>query len=201
MSKITEIKQQVRRQDRYSIFIDGKYTFSLSENELMQSGIKINKSYSPSELEQLKQTAVLDKAYMRSLDLIMRRQRSEWEVRDYLKRKDYDLDTIEKTVDRLKKASYVDDAKFAESWIRNRRLLKSTSKRKLFTELKQKRVDESVINSALEEDETDEIQILRELVEKKRQQSRYQDDQKLIAFLLRQGFNYEQIKEVLFSNF
>ena len=201
MSKITEIKQQVRRQDRYSIFIDGKYTFSLSENELMQSGIKINKSYSPSELEQLKQTAVLDKAYMRSLDLIMRRQRSEWEVRDYLKRKDYDLDTIEKTVYRLKKASYVDDAKFAESWIRNRRLLKSTSKRKLFTELKQKRVDESVINSALEEDETDEIQILRELVEKKRQQSRYQDDQKLIAFLLRQGFNYEQIKEVLFSNF
>lgn len=201
MSKITEIKQQVKRQDRYSIFIDGKYTFSLSENELMQSGIKINKSYSPSELEQLKQTAVLDKAYMRSLDLIMRRQRSEWEVRDYLKRKDYDLDTIEKTVDRLKKASYVHDAKFAESWIRNRRLLKSTSKRKLFTELKQKRVDESVINSALEEDETDEIQILRELVEKKRQQSRYQDDQKLIAFLLRQGFDYEQIKEVLFSNF
>lgn len=201
MSKITEIKQQVKRQDRYSIFIDGKYTFSLSENELMQSGIKINKSYSPSELEQFKQTAVLDKAYMRSLDLIMRRQRSEWEVRDYLKRKDYDLDTIEKTVDRLKKASYVDDAKFAESWIRNRRLLKSTSKRKLFTELKQKRVDESVINSALEEDETDEIQILKELVEKKRQQSRYQDDQKLIAFLLRQGFDYEQIKEVLFSNF
>lgn len=201
MSKITEIKQQVKRQDRYSIFIDGKYTFSLSENELMQSGIKINKSYSPSELEQLKQTAVLDKAYMRSLDLIMRRQRSEWEVGDYLKRKDYDLDTIEKTVDRLKKAGYVNDVKFAESWIRNRRLLKSTSKRKLFTELKQKRVDESVINLALEEDETDEIEVLKGLIEKKRQQSRYQDDQKLIAFLLRRGFNYEQIKEVLFSNF
>lgn len=194
---ITDIKQQVKRQDRYSIFVDGKYLFSLSENELMQSGIKINKEYSEDELEKLKQTAVLDKAYMRCLDLIMRRQRSEWEVRDYLKRKDYDPDVIAQTTERLKKAGYVDDAKFAESWIRNRRLLKSTSKRRLSQELKQKRVEDSVINIALEEDETDEKAVLKEMIEKKLKQTRYQDQQKLIAYLLRQGFNYGDIKSAL----
>lgn len=195
--KITDIKQQVKRQDRYSIFVDDKYLFSLSENELMQSGIRVNKEYSEAELEQLKQTAVLDKAYMRSLDLIMRRQRSDWEVRDYLKRKDYEPEIIEQTIERLKNAGYVDDAKFAQSWIRNRRLLKSTSKRKLSQELKQKRVDDATINIALEDDETDEKDVLTELIEKKKSQSRYKEEEKLIAYLLRQGFNYDDIKQAL----
>ena len=39
--KITAIKQQVKRQDRYSIYGDGKYLFSFSESELLNSGIKI----------------------------------------------------------------------------------------------------------------------------------------------------------------
>lgn len=195
--KITEIKQQVKRQDRYSIFVDGKYSFSLSENELMKSGIRIEKEFSKTELEELKDTAVLDKAYMRCLDLLARRARSEWEIRDYLRRKDYEPEIIELIIQRLLRAKYIDDFAFGKSWVANRRLLKSTSKRKLTQELKQKRLDDSVINQVLEEDETDEQEVLKELITKKRNQSHYQDEQKLIAYLLRQGFNYSDIKEII----
>ena len=197
MPKVTDIKQQVKRQDRYSIFIDGKYSFSLSENELMQSGIRLNKEYTSTELEQLKQTAVLDKAYMRSLDMLSRRARSEWELRDYLRRKDYEPDVIDQIITRLKKSQYIDDYIFAKAWVDNRRLLKATSKRKLSQELKQKRVEQSVIDGVLAEDGTDELAVIRELIVKKRSQSRYQDDQKLIAYLLRQGFSYGDVKEAM----
>ncbi|MBI3624310.1 hypothetical protein HY218_01620, partial [Candidatus Saccharibacteria bacterium] len=37
--KITSIRQQTKRADRYSIFVDGKYAFSLSEGELITSGV------------------------------------------------------------------------------------------------------------------------------------------------------------------
>lgn len=195
--KITDIKQQVKRQDRYSIYVDGKYIFSFSESELLSLGLRVGQEFTPAELEELKKTAVEDKAYMRSLDLLARRVRSEWEVRDYLKRKDYESDVIEKTVNRLADAGYIDDVKFAEAWINNRRLLKATSKRKLQMELRQKRVADEVIAIALEEDETDEQNILKELVAKKRQQSRYQDDQKLMAYLMRQGFNYDDVKSAM----
>jgi len=195
--KITDIKQQVKRQDRYSIFVDGKYSFSLSENELMKSGIRIEKEFSNTELEKLKDTAVLDKAYMRCLDLLARRARSEWEIRDYLRRKSYEPEIIEQIVERLARAKYIDDFAFGKSWVANRRLLKSTSKRKLTQELKQKRLEDSVINRVLNEDETDEQQVLKELIMKKRNQSRYQDEQKLIAYLLRQGFSYGDIKDVM----
>lgn len=198
--KITDIKQQVKRAGRYSIYIDGKYLFSFSENELLNLRLKIGQEYNQEELEDLKKTAVEDKAYMRSLDLIARRQRSEWELRDYLKRKDYDSETTEKIVNRLCEAGYIDDKKFAEAWLSNRRLLKATSKRKLRLELKQKRVSDEVINEVLAEDETDEQEVLRQLVAKKRQQSRYQDEQKLMAYLMRQGYNYDDVKSVLGEN-
>lgn len=195
--KITDIKQQVKRAGRYSIFIDGKYSFSLSENELLNIGLRINQEYTKEEFEKLKQTAVLDKAYMRCLDLLARRARSDWEIRDYLKRKDYDGEVSKKTIERLSTAGYIDDEKFANSWVENRRLLKATSKRKLKMELKQKRIDEQTIDKVLEQDETDERQVLKDLIEKKRGQTRYQDEQKLIAYLMRQGFNYQDIKDVL----
>ena len=39
--KITTIKQQVKNPERASIFVDGKYSFSLSLNELVAEKLKI----------------------------------------------------------------------------------------------------------------------------------------------------------------
>ncbi len=195
--KITNIKQQVKRQARYSIYVDDKYSFSLSEQELAKSSIRIGREYTEQELEQLLQTAVLDKANMRALDYLSRRPRSEWELRDYLKRKEYDSPIIDTILNKLSRYGYIDDLKFAESWISSRRTLKPTSLRRLRQELMQKRVSKETVEQALQRDEGDEKVALKELVDKKRQQTRYQDEQKLIAYLLRQGFNYGDVKTVL----
>jgi regulatory protein len=193
--KITDIKQQVKRQDRYSIYVDEKYIFSLSENELLNLGLKIGQEFTKDELEGLKVTAILDKAYDRALNLIARRLRSEWEIRDYLRRKDYTPALIDTIVNKLSMSGYVDDAKFAEAWVRNRRLLKPTSRRRLVQELRAKRVPDDVIDQVLESDEADELDILRQLVEKKRH--RYPDKLKFMQYLARQGYNYDDIKTVL----
>ena len=195
--RITDIKAQVKRNDRYSIYGDGKYVFSLSENELLNSGIKIKQEYDGEELEKLQMTVVLDKAYDRSLNMISRRPRSIWEMRQYLKQKDYDDNVIEEILNKLSNRKYLDEEKFAEAWLRDRRILKRTSKRRLQQELRAKKVSDSIIQKVLAEDEADEQDILRELIEKKRMQSRYQDDQKLIQYLIRQGFNYSDIKDLI----
>ena len=195
--KITAIKQQVKRQDRYSIYVDEKYLFSFSENELINSGLKKGQELTEQELLGLKDQAVLDKAYDRSLNLISHRPRSEWELRDYLKRKDYDEDVIAQTLEKLHERGYVNDLDFAQRWVATRRLLKPTSKRRLSQELRQKRISDDVITQVLEADETDERDVLKELVEKKRRQTKYQDDLKLMQYLARQGFDYGQIKDAL----
>lgn len=198
--KITAIKQQVKRQDRYSVYGDEKYLFSFSESELLASGIRVGQEMDKDRLEELRFKAVLDKAYDRSLSLISRRMRSEWELRDYLQRKEYDQSIQDAIIDRLINRGFVNDEQFAKRWIENRRLLKGTSKRRLALELRQKRIPDHTIKAAIENDDTDELSVLRELVEKKRKQTRYQDKTKLMQYLARQGFSYDLIKQALETN-
>lgn len=195
--KITDIKQQVKRADRYSIYIDGKYSFPLSESELLNLGIRIGQEYTGLELIDLKDKSTIDKGYDRALNLIMRRPRSEWELLDYLKRKDYNPEISEVILNKLSKRGFVNDEDFASRWVENRRLLKPTSKRRLSQELRQKRISDEIIQKVIEGDETDEVTILRELIIRKQKQSKYQDNTKLMQYLSRQGFNYSDIKSAL----
>jgi regulatory protein len=195
--KITAIKQQVKRADRYSIYVDERYTCSFSESELLKLSLRVGQEISPADLEALKDDALRDKAYDRALDLVSRRVRSEWEMRAYLKRKDYSPEVIDLTVSRLCERGYLDDREFAQRWVENRRLLKATSRRRLQQELRQKHVSSEVIDEVLAADDTDDLAVLRELVDRKRQQTKYQDDLKLMQYLSRQGYGYDDIKTAL----
>lgn len=192
---ITAIKQQVKRVDKYSIFVDGKYSFSLSGSELIKSRLVLNQEINSQQLTSLKDTATTDKAFGRSLNLLSRRARSEWELRDYLKRKEYGTEVVEAVIAKLASYGYVDDKAFALQWVDSRRLLKATSKRRLQQELRQKHIASDVIDEVLAEDETDDRLVLRQLVEKKC--SRYPDKIKFMQYLSRQGYRYEDIKAVL----
>lgn len=193
--KITSIKQQVKRKGRFSIFVDEKYAFSLGESELLASGIKIGDEFDRAKLEELKGRAEHDKAMDRVLQYIAIRPRSKWEIEQYLMRKNTPAPLQDTILNMLSIKKYIDDEAFATSWVNNRRLLKPVSKRKLILELRQKRIDSSIIDKVLEEDETSDFSTLQELVAKKR--GRYKDDLKFMQYLSRQGYNYQDIKQAL----
>ncbi len=179
------------------MFVDEKYSFSLSEAALIASGLHSGQELTAVELEKLKDTSQFDKLYNRTLMLVARRPRSRWELEDYLRRKDSHAPLSEQILNKLSEYGYVDDKKFAQLWVENRRLLRPTSRRRLIQELRQKRISPEIIEEVLAEDDTDELSELRELVIKKRRQSKYQDNLKLMQYLARQGFSYGDIKSVL----
>jgi regulatory protein len=195
--KITKIEAQVKTRGRYSVFIDEKFSFGISEDGLLALGLKIGRELSPQEIEGLKETAQTDKLYNMTLGLIARRPRSQWEIVDYLKRKKADPGASEEIIARLSERGYIDDEDFARRWVESRRLLKPISKRKLQMELKTKRINDEVITKVLDEDDSDELEVLQAEVDKKRRQSRYKDDEKLMQYLARQGYSYVDIKRVL----
>ncbi len=195
--KITKIEAQVKTKGRYSVFVDDVFAFGMSELGLIEHGLKIGQEYSKEELDKLKQDANTDKIYNMTLGLIARRPRSQWEIENYLRGKEVDEDARQAIVARLLEKKFIDDADFARRWVENRRLLKPISKRKLQLELRAKRVSDSVIQHVLSQDDTEEIDVLRQEVEKKRRQLRYQDNTKLMQYLARQGYSYDDIKRVL----
>lgn len=195
--KITAIRQQERLKGRYSVFVDEKYAFSLSADALLEEKLVNGQEIDGAQLKAYKKLSADDKAYNLALAYVARRLRSHWELTDYFRRKGYDEALREQLMARLMQLGWVDDKKFAEAWVRNRRLLKPVSRRRLMAELRQKRIADDIASEVLAEDEADEQSVLRELIGRKRKQTRYQDPQKLMAYLARQGFSYDDIKAAL----
>lgn len=195
--KITAIKQQERLKGRYSIYVDEKYAFSLSADALLEEKLHTGLKIDEQQLRAYKKLSADDKAYNLALAYIARRMRSEWELRDYFRRKGYEPELGDQILRRLRKLGFVDDLKFAEAWVRNRRMLKPVSIRRLKQELRQKRIADDIAEQVLAADETDDRAVLRELIARKRKQTKYQDNLKLMQYLARQGFGYQDIKNAL----
>ena len=198
----------MRDKSRVNVSVDGKYRLSLDILQLTDLGIKIGNEYTESEMVALEEESQFGKLYTRSLEYALTRPRSQREMRDYLYRKTRDTPSktggmrkgvsVALTVrvfDRLVEKGYIDDEKFARFWIENRNLRKGSSLRKLSSELSAKGVERQVIERLLSESERDDPTELQKIIDKKR--PRYPDDQKLIAYLARQGFSYDDIKSAL----
>ena len=195
--KITGIKQQVKRSDRYSIFIDGRYGFSLSDTALLDNKLVPGQELSAKEVREFKQLSQDDKLYNLTLRYVALRPRSRWEIETYLERKKAAPALTSKILNKLSDIDLIDDKKFAVAFASDRRQLRLASRRKIIQELRQKRVADDVIQIAVGNKAEDEHAALHEVIDRKRRQSRYHDDLKLMQYLARQGFNYGDIKDAL----
>lgn len=206
--KITSISLQVRDKNRVNVSVNGKYRFSLDYTQIADLGVKVGNEYTEEQLTDLENESQFGKLYMRALEYSLMRPHSQYELTQYLYRKTRDTLTktgsikkgvskelTERVFDRIIEKGYVNDEAFARYWIENRQLRKGISKRKLQAELASKGVNRSIVESLLSETErSDEDEILK-IIEKKA--SRYDDEQKLIAYLARQGFSYDDIKQAI----
>lgn len=210
--KITSISAQVRNPDRVNVSVDGKFRFSLDIFQLTEHGVRVGKEYSEEELAVLESESSYGKLYTKSLEYCMLRPHSSREMRDYLWRKTRETkyksrsgelktrpgvaqEIATRVYDRLVEKGYIDDEKFARWWVENRNLRKGTSRRKLQAELQAKGVASAVIAAMLEDSSRNDENELAKIIAKKR--VKYPDEQKLIAYLARQGFRYDDIKSAL----
>lgn len=196
--KITSIKSQVKRQGRYSIFVEGKYAFSLSDTALLESKLVNGQDLSEIELGELKKLSDQDKLLSQTINFVSIRPHSKWEIEQYLQRKKCPPALADKILNKLSIMGYLDDSKFASAWVDSRLLRKPTSLRKLEQELKLKRIDSEVIQLTLSKFREDsEIEGIKAIATAKSKQSRYKDKKKLMQYLSRQGYNYGDIKDAL----
>lgn len=205
---ITNLKQGVKNQNRVNVFVDGKFAFSLGVAQVVDLGVKVGVELSEERLEELKKASEFGKLYQRALEKALTRPHSEREMREYLSRKlrnsssdalegarpslrfsEELFELLETVLRRLIAKGYVDDQRFAEYYVENRFVKKGVSRKRLAMELMKKGVAREIIDEVLD-GRNDEAEILK-MIAKKR--AKY-DDEKLIAYLCRQGFAYDLAK-------
>ncbi|NIH87955.1 regulatory protein RecX [Amycolatopsis granulosa] len=126
-------------------------------------------------------------------DLLAVRARTKDELRQALRRKGFDEEIREQLLGKLDDAGLVDDAAFAEQWVRSRHAYQGLARTALVAELKRKGVDAEVAAQAAGEiDRESEEQRARELVRKRLRTMTALDEQtatrRLLGTLARKGY-------------
>ena len=143
--------------------------------------------------------------YEAAIKILMRRAHSVHEMKQALERRCDDKSLIKKVMDRLKSAGYIDDARYAKQFARQRTEVRKQGKFRVARDLRARGVPDRHIETALEEisQSTDESSLVRQRIERKLRASRGEiDDKKLASLyrnLLRSGFSADVIRRELRS--
>jgi regulatory protein len=194
---ITSLEVQEHNRERVNLYIDGTFAFGIMALE----AAKLHKGQvlTDAELAALKAHDSVEMAYERALKLLAGRPRSAGEIRKSLASKKIDSSTIDAVITRLEGQGYLDDLAFARLWVSNRQQFKPQGTRALRFELREKGIATEIIDQVLEGLDADDAAYRAAL--KKARSLRQLDTRtfrdKLGAYLVRHGFNFDTARSVI----
>jgi regulatory protein len=197
---ITSLRFQKRTRDRVSVYLDGRFAFGLPAVDAAR--LKVGQVLTDQDIERLRDLDVEQKAYDRAVRFLAYRPRSEAEVRARLRRSATDQPVIEAVIGRLKAQGYLDDAEFARFWVEERQRFSPRSVYALRQELHRKGLDDSTIATAVSSVDAAASAYEAARPRALRLSSLAGNDpalfrRKIGDFLLRRGFDYEVVREVV----
>ena len=199
MGTITGIRDTKDRQKRVKIFLDGKPAFILKAELALKEKLEIGRELEASEIERL----IRSDQNQRCLDTARRylsyRPRSEFELRERLRQRGFNVEIIEEVAGKLKAQGLIDDAAFARFWADNRETFNPRSRRLTILELRQKGVDKELIDETVSSFNEEE-NAYKVAVKKSRSLAAEDYDtfrRRLSGFLSRRGFSYEIVSRTV----
>nr|NIV91374.1 hypothetical protein [candidate division KSB1 bacterium] len=198
-----KIETQKKNKNRLNIFLDDEFAFGLDATVAAKFRIGEGDELTEEQISNLLLTEERKQIKDKAFRYLAGRAHSEKELRTKLNMKGYDNHLTDQVITELKEAKFIDDAEFAVSYARSRLLQNPMGEKLLRHELWQKGVNEELIEQTVlkvysEESQTD---LAKKLFDKRK--ARYKDltdpqsRKKMGEFLLRRGFSWEVIKEVL----
>jgi regulatory protein len=196
-STITALKMKGKRSKKVVIHLDEEPAFSLAP--VLAATLRVGQTLNERQIAELKDRQALEEAYQRALSLLSRRPRSEFELRQYFKRRKTPSHIAELVLQRLDEHGLVDDQAFARAWVENRAAFRPRGPWALRGELRQKGVSSEIIEAALEgfDQEAVAYSAARKIAPRWREFTTEEFRRRLNAYLTRRGFDYEILSRVI----
>ncbi|MEE1085893.1 MAG: regulatory protein RecX [Schaedlerella sp.] len=194
---VTKIETVTRT--KYKVEIDQEFAFVLYKGELSQYEIREGEKISEEVYQKIRKEVVLRRAKLRALHLLTDVARTEAGLRQKLKQNLYSEDIVELVIQYVQSFGYLDDLRYAESFVLNKK--QSKSRKEIYALLCEKGVSRDLIDLAMENCYEDgEQEAIRQLIRKKNvnlECTTEKELNKLYAYLARKGFRYEDIRQVI----
>ena len=197
---MTVTKIEAVNKTRYRVYLDDQFAFVLYKGELSRYKVAEGAEIAEDIVNEIRTEVVLKRAKLRALHLLNTMGRTEEQLRRKLKDSDYTEEFVEAAMQYVKSFGYVNDAEYARNFILNRKDKKS--RKELYVLLSQKGIEGNILDEVFEEvyDEDASKEAIYTILRKKNYDPETADriqTQKILAYLTRKGFSYENIRQVL----
>lgn len=189
------------------IYADGEFKGALYPKEIIEYGLEDDSEVSCEVIERMMQDTLLLRAKRYVMNLLVKADETEAELKRKLKENGYCEETAEGALEYVKSYHYIDEFRMAENFIRAR--MYQYSEKEIRFKLAEKGVNEEAVDMAYEEileseeDEDPEIKAAENFLGKRIKGSlgedelSYEEKQKLMASAYRKGFRTETIKKAI----
>lgn len=180
---------------RYRVAFDNGVSCILYRSEAAQLSIEVQCSLTDENYDYLINEIVGKRAKKRAMHILEQMDRTEHQLREKLAKGEYPQECIDSAVEYVKKYRYLDDERFASSYVRYHQ--EKLSRQQLSVKLTQKGVSKDMIAEALEmEYEADDGEKIRNLLSKRHfdpDNTDRQENNKIYQHILRRGFKSSDI--------
>jgi regulatory protein len=205
--KISDIKGQKRNPNRYSVFVNGKYSFSLDSNTISREGLHVGEDIDENTIE----TLVRKDEFFRARDygylLLSYRDRSAREMAKRLLEKKYHSAVIDEVIEFFKGKDLINDRVFAEKWLDNILEARPMGMMRARHELRLHMIQDEIIDELVQEKLNFETEVLlakKAAAKKIKALRNYPVDiarNRMRNFLKNRGFRWEIIGDLLEEHF
>lgn len=187
------------------VFIDEIPWGILGNRILLRLLVSIDSEDSETKISEVQKGRLLEEleklAWDRFLNFLTFRERSLWECEKYLQNLPLHFTIAEKLILLATDYNYISDERFTEIMVRSM-CEYGKSKREIIGKLKQKRIDDFLINKYLEEyyipqEQTILAENAKKALARYSQLSQKEQIEKVKNYLFRKGFSYSEIMDVL----
>ena len=196
ITKIEDLKG-----NRRLVSVNDEPAFLLSETEIKELHICEGMLLGEDLSEQIDKL-LSKKALQRTVQILEKRDKTEQELRKMLQDGLFSQKQIDDALTFAKERNFLNDSRYAESFIRTR--IHAKSRQELKNLLRQRGVSDEDLETAFreiqKEEPDDETALIRRWMEKKHfdpSNADSQEKKKFMAFLMRKGFSYGDIRKTL----
>ena len=184
---------------RSKVLVDNETVFVLYKSEIRKMNIKKDGALSEESLRYIMDELLVKRARLRCLNLLKSRDYTRHQLASKLKQGLYPESVIENAIDYVASYGYLDDMRYAMAYIKYAGNTKS--KKQITTDLQKKGVSKQDIENAYMQCEeknfvADEQELIEKILAKKhydKNESDFEERQKIAAFLYRKGFSSDKI--------
>lgn len=200
---MTVTKVEPLTKTKFKVYLDGEFAFVLYKGELSRFGIRDGGDIPEETVDKIRREVIMKRAKLRAMHLLEDMDRTEAALREKLFQGLYPQDAVEGAIQYVKSFGYLNDARYAENFVRSRQ--GSKSRKEIRALLLRKGIVPDQIEAAFDAcsdgaEEDGEQEAVRKILKKKRFSPEACEEtelQKIYGYLARKGFRYDTIRQVI----